>query len=173
MNKDDLWVIPSKVFYEKSSTTKLKDGREFVRLSVGPEGSESYEELRIFRDNFNILATGATVTIKKAIEQASRRVSEEHLMQPHAEIEVLKILHETQVPLSSKEIVELMKKRLEKELSKADLKPLSYGRPRWESTVRFAICQGLKKRKMIETKGKNQWIITEEGIAHLKENTKS
>lgn len=136
MSKDELWIIPSKTFYEKATQAKGSRDIEYIRLNIGPEGSESYEGLRLYRDNFNQLATGATQKVKRDIERASRRIVEEHLKQPQAEIEVLRILSNSKSPLSTKEIVQLIKEKLEKTFTKADLETLTRGSVRWEATTR-------------------------------------
>jgi hypothetical protein len=82
--------------------------------------------------------------------------------------EFLKILNESSKPLSGAEMIQNLKTKFDGEFSKADLKILSGGRPRWEATARFAIYQGLKKKDLIEAKTKNQWTITQKGIDQLK-----
>jgi hypothetical protein len=168
-SKPELWVIPSKVFFEMGTGVK-RAGKSYVRVTIGKEGSESYEHLREYRDNFHLLTAGATPQVKKAVEQATRRIAEEHLTQADAENAILSLLdaaREQNDMLSTKEIVESLWNSLRGDFSPADLVILRSGRARWEATLRFAIYQGLKKKGFIESIGKNQWVITEKGRDHL------
>jgi len=168
LTKNELWIIPSKVFYEKSVSVKGTRDKEYVRLNIGREGSATYEELRTYRDNFVQLTQGATSRVKKELERASRIILEKHLTQSQAELKILQILSNSKSVLSTREIVKFVKEMLERDFTKADLQELSHGRLRWEVTTRFAIYQGLKKKNMIESKGKNQWVITDKGLEYFR-----
>ena len=89
-------------------------------------------------------------------------------MQRDYEKEILAILANQKAPLTSREIIARIKERMVAKFSEADLERVSHDRVRWEATARFAIYQGLKKRKLIEAKSKNQWLITSKGLEQLK-----
>lgn len=163
---DDFWAIPSKVFYELGKQVKVK-GRDYVQLTIGRVGSSNFNKLADYHYNFGKLLSGATAEVKKAVQKASRRIEGQHFMQPDYEREILGILAEAKVPMSSKEIIVKVKERMGTRFSQADLESTSRGRMRWESTARFAIYQGLKRRGLIEAKTKNQWIITSRGRDEL------
>jgi hypothetical protein len=164
---DDFWVIPSRVFHELGKPTVAR-GKERIQLNIGKEGSENYSKLAPFHHTFEKLLQGATTDVQRAVRKASRKVEGEHFVQREYEREILTILTEAELPMSSKQLIDKIKERMGSSFSKADLGTTSRGRTRWESTARFAIYQGLKKRKLIEAKSKNQWVITTQGRAFLK-----
>jgi hypothetical protein len=164
MSKPELWVIPSRVFLEEGSRARGRIGKDYIRLAIGSEGSASYEALREYRDNFTLLTKGASAQVKKAVERAHRRIAGKHFRQADYEHEILRILSKWKSPLSTSQIIQLLKERLGELFSEADLAKISGGRVRWEATARFAIYQGLKKKGLIESKGKNQWVITRNGL---------
>lgn len=86
------------------------------------------------------------------------------LTDPLAKRLVLNVLANTTRPLRRREIVEEVGKRVE--LTPHDLEKTKSGRPRWEVTVRWVISI-LKMDKLVESKGENQWVITEEGRQFL------
>ena len=92
---------------------------------------------------------------------AGRRVEGAHFTQRDFEREILDLLSKETRPLSTKEIIEGLRVRLEGRRSEADKAPVSAGRIRWEATARFAIYQGLKKKGLITAKSKNQWVLAQ------------
>lgn len=103
----------------------------------------------------------------KEVQKASRRVEGQHFKQPDFEKEILLILSKSTGPLSSLELIGMLKQRMASKFSRADLEIGNRGRTRWENTARFAIYQGLKKRGLIEATTKNQWTITSKGRIEL------
>jgi hypothetical protein len=166
MSEDECWVIPSKVFF-KQGTRLRRAEKEYVRVSIGKEGSSSYERFRQYRDNFHLLTKGASSQVKTTVEQASRRIAGDHVTQRRAEVAVLLTLLSTRKYLSTKEIIDSVGQFLSSRLSPADLTRLKSGPLRWEATVRSAIYQGLKKKGFIESVGKNQWVITHSGRTYI------
>ena len=168
----ELWVIPSKVFFERGASVKGRAGKQFIRITIGREGSTNYETFRQYRDNFHLL-TGATTRQyvgRHAVEQYHAPISGKHHKQADLEAEILQILSSQGSPLSTKQIIQTIHDRLANTFSETDLAKVSAGRTRWEVTARFAIYQGLKKKQLIESKGKNQWVITDSGIKRIKES---
>jgi len=163
LSKPEIWVIPSKVFLAKASLIKGRNDRQFYRLSIGKEGSPSYEELRQYRDNFAQLIGNQPTRAKGN----RTRISGSHFTQPDLEIEILQVINEKTHPMSSIEIIRELKVRLGSLFTQADLELTVGGRLRWEATARFAIYQGLKKKQYIEAMTKNQWVITEKGKQYL------
>jgi hypothetical protein len=163
---NDFWTIPSRVFYESGKQIKVK-GRDYIQLLIGREGSTNYNKLADYHHNFGKLLSGATAEVHKAVQRAWKRIEGQHFTQSDYEREILAILAEAKVPLSSKKIVVKIKEKMGTRFSQADLESTSRGRARWESTARFAIYQGLKRRGLIEAKTKNQWVITSKGCDEL------
>ena len=115
---------------------------------------------------FNSLAKVKPVdAIRSRGTSARNRVQGQHFSQQDYEKEILLILSGPQVPCSARDIVARVKQRMGGRFSAADLEHGKDDRVRWENTVRFAIYQGLKKRGLIEAKAKNQWTLTQKGIA--------
>lgn len=170
--RQDFWTIPSKVFHELGKSSTIS-GREYIQLNIGGEGSTNYYKLAEYHHNFGNLLQGATSDVQRAVKTASKRIEGQHFTQQDYEKEILRILAEEKHPLSSKEIVTKIKERMGNSFSKADLARGSHGRIRWETTVRFAIYQGLKKDGSIEAKTKNQWVITPLGRRRLESATAS
>lgn len=156
-----IWTIPSKVFVTKSRPVQVR-GKEYYQLRIGKEGSQAYNELAEYQ-NFGPLLRGATAGVRRDVSQASKRVEGPHLKQPDYEKEVLAILSEASAPMTARAIVSSIGIRMKSKFSAADMQKLKRGRIRWEGTARFAIYQGLKKKGLIEDKGKNQFIITPAG----------
>ena len=100
--------------------------------------------------------------------QGGFKVEGTHWKKTDLEKEVLKLLAEKKAPLGRKEIIAELENRLT--LSEADRQILTT-RPRWETYTRFAISDlSLEKGgKLIETHGKNQWVINEKGRKAVKE----
>jgi hypothetical protein len=170
MLKNEVWVLPSKVFFEDATKVKGKNGRILHRLTIGKEGSKTYEELRRYRDNYAQLKGQ---TGKEPSTGTGRpRVEGDHFTQGAFEEEILRILVDASTPIAAAEIINIVKLNLSYEFSKADNELVSNGRPRWEATARFALYQGLKKKGLIEAKGKNQYIITQLGRQALKPDEK-
>lgn len=165
-DRNDFWAIPSKVFQELGKPLNVK-GRNYVQLQIGKESSANYAKLLPYHYNFVQFLSGATAEVHKEVQKAWKRVEGQHFRQPDYEREILAILSESAVPLSSKLIVEKVKERMGSQFSQADLEGMSRGRIRWESTARFAIYQGLKKKGLIGAKSKNQWVITSKGRDEL------
>jgi hypothetical protein len=166
----ELWVVPSRVFFERGTSVKGRTGKHYVRVVIGKEGSSNYEAFRQYRDNFHLL-TGATTRQhigRHAVEQYHAPLTGKHLKQRDLEAEILHVLSGQSSPLSTKQIIQTIRDRLANTFSETDLAKISAGRTRWEATTRFAIYQGLKRKKMIQSKGKNQWVITQSGLEHLK-----
>jgi len=163
---NDLWVVPSEIFASVGKPVKVRK-RDYVQIVIGKEGSESYELMRQYRSNFNLLLTGATKEVRKAVKKAVRRIEGEHFKQPEFERKILQMLAIEANPLQSKEIIRRLELELEGNFSEADLEPGKDGRLRWEKTARFAIYQGLKTKGFIEAKSKNQWVITPKGMTDL------
>ncbi len=69
MSKPEVWIIPSKVFFEKGSRAKGRTGKDYVRVAIGNEGSSTYEAFREYRDNFHLLTRGATSQVRRAVER--------------------------------------------------------------------------------------------------------
>ena len=163
---NDLWVLPSETFAHMGKPVKVRN-REYVQIVIGKEGSQSHEAVRQYRSNFNLLLTGATQEVRKAVRKATRRIEGEHFKQPDFERRILQMLAVETNPLESKEIIRRLQLELESKFSEADLEPGKDGRLRWEKTARFAIYQGLKTKRLIEAKTKNQWVITPKGVTEL------
>jgi len=167
-SRRETWIIPSRVFLEMGTSVRYKN-KEYVRLSIGEEGSSSYESLRHYRDNFELLKKGQVTPVASPVplKRTTARIAGKHFKQDQIELEVLRILQDPlQQPLPAKEIVRLVGERLGSQFGPADLARVN-GRVRWEVTTRFAIYQGLKKRGLIEAGEKNRYSITQEGIAEL------
>jgi hypothetical protein len=169
---EEVWVVPSKLFGKLGHSTK--DGG--VQLSVGKPLSEKYETLREHRDNFDHLLKGASEEVKSVVRQASKRVEGPHLKRPDYEKEILELLAGGSSPMSTHDIIEDLGYRMNSRFSDADLEPTrgtkgKSDRSRWEVTARFAIYQGLKKKGLIETRGKkNEWYVTPKGLASIGKN---
>lgn len=157
----EFWTIPSEVYHAKSKRIQVR-GKDYLQLTIGKEGSQSYNDLAQYQ-NFGSLLKGATTEIRKAVSAASRRIESPHLKQQDLEREVLSILSSAQAPMSAKEIVSAIGSRLGPRFTKADLAIAKAGRIRWENTARFAIYQGLKRKGFIKASAKNQYIITTRG----------
>ena len=78
---------------------------------------------------------------------------------------VLTILENSEKPLTRKEIVERSRALLI--LDDHANKPTKSGRPRWETRVRWEVTK-LKGENLIESRGRNAWVITDLGRNHLK-----
>ena len=172
---DDFWIIPSRLFKRTSKPAKIKN-RDYRILQVGKEGSNSRTSFSGNYGKWDMLLAGASKDIRKIVTQASKRVEGEHLKQPDLEREVLTLLlyRGFQVPdvkpFRTKQIIDLLKEKLRDKFSTADLETTTVGgAPRWQKNAEFAIYQGLKKKGLIESKGKNQWFITEKGVETLKQ----
>jgi hypothetical protein len=92
-----------------------------------------------YHHNFAALLSGATREMQKAVQKASRRVEGQHFKQPDFEKEILLILSKSLGPLSSLELIRMLKQQMASQFSKADLEIGNRGRTRWENTARFAI----------------------------------
>jgi hypothetical protein len=156
---EDYWVIPSKVFAEKGTVSKVGK-KEYILLRIGKEGSPSYSEFAKYHD-WGTLLSGATKEIKKTIQRAFKRVEGEHLTKTDYETESLRILAVATTPLGRKEILAELKDRLGHKFKLADVEILKT-RSRWETYARFAIST-LAINGMIEPRERNQWVITEKG----------
>jgi len=172
---DDFWIIPSRLFKQLSKKTKIKN-RDYLQLQIGKEGSDSRTRFSANYGKWDILLAGASRDVRKIVTQASKHVEGEHLKQPDLEREILTILlyRGFQVPdvkpFRTKQIIDLLTEKLREKFSEADLQTTKAdGTPRWEKYARFAIYHGLKKKGLIESRGKNQWLITEKGIEALKQ----
>lgn len=93
-----------------------------------------------------------------------KRGAREPLTEKNARKLVLKVLAESTRPLARKEIVKKVGELVE--LTEKDLEPVKSGLPRWEAKVRWEITR-LAREGLVESKGKNQWVITEKGRAYL------
>lgn len=164
--RDDFWTVPSKVFFELGKQVKVK-GRDYVQLLIGKQSSSNYSKLAKYHHNFGDLLSGATSEVQEAVMRAKKRIEGQHFKQHDYERGILAILV-SDSPLSTKQIVNKIKERMGPRFREADLENVSRGRTRWESTARFAIYQGLKKKGFIEAKTKNQWTITNKGRDALK-----
>jgi hypothetical protein len=162
MRGEDLWVLPSEVFHDMGAPAKTGN-REYIRLSTGKAGSDSYEELRKYRDNFEILLKGATPEVKRAVQQATKRIEGTHLTSNDYKRETLLILSKAQGPLKAKEIVDKFYEAMSSRFSQADRKILKGGRQRWDETLRYVIYGFLKRGGYIKDTGKNQFVITDKG----------
>jgi len=162
IRSEDVWVLPSKVFHEMGAPTKTGK-RDYIRLSIEKPGSESYEELRKYRDNLEILLKGATPEIKRAVQQATKRIEGAHLTSTDYKRETLHILEEARAPLKAKEIVDKFYSTMSPRFSPADREILKGGRQRWDETLRYVIYGFLKRGGYIQDTGKNQFVITEKG----------
>src|SRR6266566_1355001 len=160
---DYLWVFPSKVFFENATETKTKKGKEYLQLRIGPEGSESFERFREYRDNFQKLLTGATAEVRTTVKRASKRVEGEHLTQADFFPEILLVMSAVDKPLQHQEIQERLAAKLSTKFSKWDLEIGKYNQPRWKKNAAFAFYRGLVPQKLVETRSKNQWVLTEKG----------
>lgn len=149
---DESWVLPSDV--ARKHVAGSGD-----RIILGDAMKQSLHPYK----NAYYMIVGAGSKNSRMLAQSTGRVSRKHLKQADYEKEVLKILAESGVPMSSKEIIAAIFKRLGPRFSPADQEPLSRGRLRWEGTARFAIYQGLKPRGLIEAKAKNQWTLSTKG----------
>jgi hypothetical protein len=159
--EDNIWVIPSGVFGKLGH--RNKDGA--VTLAVGKPGSESYDALQQYRENYHQLLKGASDEVKKAVRQASRKVEGEHFKQRDFAPLILQVLSQQKGPLERKEIVRKLAEQVQGKFSKADLEKLG-SRARWEKTARFAISD-MALDGAIEAKSKNQWVITDKGREKL------
>lgn len=137
--------------------------RDYIRLSIGKPGSEGYEELRKYRDNFEILLKGATPEIKRVVQQATKRIEGAHLTSTGYKRETLQILAQAPGPLKAKEIVDKFYSAMSPSFSPADKAILKGGRQRWDETLRYVIYGFLKRGGYIQDIGKNQFVITEKG----------
>ena len=159
---EELWVLPSRV-YSQMGTPAKAGNREYIRLAIGKERSESYEQLRRYRDNFSLLTEGATAEVQRAIKQASKRIEGPHLTQNDYKRETLYLLSKKQKPMKAQEIVDEFYATMHYRFSQDDTKILKGGRQRWDETLRYTIYGFLKRGGYIEDRGKNQYIIAEKG----------
>jgi hypothetical protein len=162
-SESEMWVIPSHAFFDMGSPAKA-NGRDYVRLAIGKEGSESYEKLRHYRFNFMQLLRGATPEVRNTVQQAkktiAKRIADTHLKVEDYEREILELLSFQPKPLTRKEIIEYVYARLQTRLSKADWAEIESGGARWKSTAAWAI-SNLKKRGLIKPVSKNQYVLSE------------
>jgi hypothetical protein len=169
LHGDDFWIVPSKIFEQRAHPTKVRN-HDYLQLRIGREGSEAYASFREYRQNFDVLLTGASKEIRKLVEQASKRVEGPHLKQPDYEREVLELLADETAPLPALVIIKELEQRMQARFSRADLAPTKgtkgkSNRKRWEVTARFALYQGLKRKGLIAAEGKNKWVISPKGRA--------
>ena len=160
---DFLWVFPSKIFHENATLSKDKRGKEHLQLRIGIEGSDSFERLREYRDNFQKLLAGATLEVRRAVKSASKRVEGEHFKQPDFMREILVIMSIIDKPLQMKEIMERLAAKLSGKFSKWDLEIGKSNEPRWKKTAAFAFYRGLVPQELVEAHTKNQWVLTDKG----------
>jgi len=160
---DYLWVFPSKVFHENATSSKNKKGREYLQLRIGPEGSETFEKFREYRDNFPKLLEGATPEVRTAVKKAFKFVEGEHFKQEDFKREILLVMSAVDKPLQHAEIQERLSAKLSTKFSKWDLEIGRSNEPRWKKTAAFAFYRGLVLQKLVEARGKNQWVLTEKG----------
>jgi len=125
MRGEDLWVVPSKVFHDMGAPAKTGN-REYIRLSTGKAGSDSYQELRKYRDNFEILLKGAT-------PEGTHLTSNDYKRQTPL------VLSMAQGPLKAKEIVDKFYEAMASRFSQADRKILKGERQPWDETLRYVI----------------------------------
>jgi hypothetical protein len=166
---DFLWVFPSAVFHENATRFKNKKGKEFLQLRIGPEGSETFEKFREYRDNFQKLLVGATPEVRMTVRKASKRVEGEHFKQPDFMREILLVMSTVDKPLQGKEIFERLAANLSDKFSSWDLEIGKSNEPRWKKTAAFAFYRGLVPQKLVEARAKNQWVLTEKGRLAKKE----
>jgi hypothetical protein len=157
----DFWIIPSKVFHELGVPAKVGN-REYIQLRIGKEGSESYNRLINYHENFSTLLTGATKEVRQSVRLASQRITGPHLTQSTFESEILAILCAEAVPLERMQIVRKLYERLHERFSDADREFDRSGMARWEKTARWAVTN-LKTKGLIQSIGRNQWTITAKG----------
>src|SRR5208282_4623309 len=48
------------------------DGRDYIQLTIGKEGSDSYDNLTRYRENFHQLLRGATKEVREIVTNLSR-----------------------------------------------------------------------------------------------------
>jgi len=161
-----IWVIPSKIFDQLGNTAKA-NGREYTRLAIGREGSDSYEKLIQYYGNFHQLLRGATKEVLQVVQRASKKILEgPHFKQRDYEFQILEILSFSDKTLSRKEMVQKVYESMKGKFSPLDRERVAGGGIRWKDTAQWAI-SSLKLRGMIGLKGKNQYVITDAGKGYL------
>jgi repressor of nif and glnA expression len=98
------------------------------------------------------------------MEETKHEETKEALTRRNVEKLILEILANSDKPLTRKEIVEQVREHVK--LTEKDLEPVKSGLPRWEANVRWGLSR-LAKGGLVESQGKNEWIITEKGRAYL------
>jgi hypothetical protein len=160
-----LWVIPSKVFNELGTSARV-EGREYIRLTIGKEGSDSYDKLMQYYGNFHQLLRGATREVREVVQRASKRIQGAHFMGRDYEYQILSILSFSAKPMTRKEIVQKVYESLHKGFSKSDEERVKTGGLRWKRNTEWAISH-LKLHGLITAKAKNQYVIADAGKKFL------
>jgi predicted type IV restriction endonuclease len=105
-----------------------------------------------------------TIVPKPEMEETKPKETKEAFTRKNVQKLILEILANSGKPLTRKEIVEQVREHVK--LTEKDLEPVKSGLPRWEANVRWVLT-GLAKGGLVESQGKNKWIITEKGRAFL------
>jgi predicted type IV restriction endonuclease len=105
-----------------------------------------------------------TIVPKPEIEETKPKETKEAFTRKNVQKLILKILANSGKPLTRKEIVEYVREHVK--LTEKDLELAKSGRPKWEANLHWELWK-LARDGLVESQGKNKWIITEKGRAFL------
>lgn len=151
----DIWIIPSDEYKKYSKIVKNKK-QKYFRLDIH---GENKRKLQIYRFNFDQFSSPGK-------QRTRQLVKGKHLKESDFYIPILMILDNSKQPLKRKEIVEKIKDMFSTKFSKYDHEKVSGKMERWEKNVRWAVTN-LKRKGLITSKGRNNWVITDKGREYL------